>query len=284
MHQWTKADARTHFVIFVTFKGKKPVIQKLNSKHLIIIIYILASLLLVFSITTFLYQYVIAVGTFKEVIASFGNNRILTALSLSLLSAFMTAFLAIIFGIPLAYLFAMKDFRGKLLIETLAVDVPQTFPPVAEGMIFLLMLGPHSPFNLAYTFFALVIAKFFISAPFVVSFTARRFREIKQTGMNLTARSLGANPFQVFLTIFLPLSRKDIGAGVSLCWSRAMGELGGSLLFAGVIPYQTEIIPTFIATQAKTLTIEALAATILVTTASTLSLVSFKHFTLSTKT
>ncbi|HHT9110733.1 MAG TPA: ABC transporter permease subunit [Candidatus Brocadiaceae bacterium] len=248
---------------------------------MIIILYVLAGLLLVFSITTFLYQYIAALGSFKKVIASFGNNRILTALILSLLSAFATAFLAIIFGVPLAYLFSMKEFKGKLLLETLAVDVPQTFPPIAEGMIFLLMLGPNSPVHLAYTFAALVIAKFFISAPFVVSFTARRFREIRQTGMNLTARSLGANPFQVFFTIFIPLSLKDIGAGVSLCWSRAMGELGGSLLFAGVIPHQTEIIPTFIATQAKTLTIEALAATILVTTASTLALVSFKHFTLS---
>jgi len=57
-----------------------------------------------------------------------------------------------------------------------------------------------------------------------------------------------------------------------------MGELGGSLLFAGVIPSKTEIIPTFISTQATSLTVPALAATILVTTASTLALASFKVF------
>jgi len=177
----------------------------------------------------------------------------------------------------------MKDFPAKSLIETLAIDVPQTFPPVAEGVIFLMMLGPNSPLhvNLAFTFAALVIAKFFISSPFVVSFTARRFREIRKSGINLTARSLGANPFQVFMTIFLPLSLREIAAGVSLCWSRSMGELGGSLVFAGVIPYQTEIIPTYIAYQVRTFTIETLAATILVTTASTLALVSFKRFTLT---
>jgi len=252
-----------------------------STRKLIIIIYILAGLLLIFSISTFLYQYIAALGSFKEVIKAFGNDRIITALWLSILSAFATAILALIFGVPLAYFFAMKDFKGKTIIETLAVDVPQTFPPIAEGMIFLLMLGPASPLhvNLAFTFAALVIAKFFISAPFVVSFTARRFREIRKSGINLTSRTLGANKFQVFTTIFVPMSIKDIAAGTSLCWSRAMGELGGSLLFAGVIPYQTEIIPTFIATQAQTLTIEALAATILVTTASTLALVSFKRLT-----
>ena len=57
-----------------------------------------------------------------------------------------------------------------------------------------------------------------------------------------------------------------------------MGELGGSLLFAGVIASKTEIIPTFIATEAQSLTASALAATILVTTASTIALTSFKYF------
>lgn len=253
-----------------------------SSNRLIVILYILAGIILAFTVSTILFQYVAALGSFGKVIHAFGNDRILTALWLSFLSAVATAILSLIFGVPLAYIFATKDFKGKLLVETLAVDVPQTFPPVAEGMIFLLMLGPGSPLhvNLAFTFTALVIAKFFISAPFVVSFATRRFREIRETGMNLTARSLGANKFQVFTSIFLPLSWKDIGAGTSLCWSRAMGELGGSLIFASVIPFKTEIIPTFIATQATTLTIEALAATILVTTASTLALVTFKRLSL----
>ncbi|MBI5753908.1 ABC transporter permease subunit [Candidatus Peregrinibacteria bacterium] len=176
----------------------------------------------------------------------------------------------------------MKEFRGKTFVETLVVDVPQTFPPVAEGIIFFLMLGPTSPFhiNLTFTFTALVIAKFFIAGPFVVSTVARRFRDIKKSGINLTARSLGANPFQVFTTVFLPMSLTDIAAGATLCWSRAMGELGGSLIFAGVIPFKTEVLPTFIALDAHTLTNEALAATILGTTASILALVTFKRITL----
>ncbi len=167
-------------------------------------------------------------------------------------------------------------------METIAVDVPQTFPPVAEGMIFLLMLGPTSPFhvNLTFTFTALVIAKFFIAGPFVVATVTRRFREIQDSGINLTARSLGANPFQVFTTIFIPMSLTDIAAGATLCWSRAMGELGGSLIFAGVIPFKTEVLPTYIALDAKTLTIGALAATILGTTASTIALVTFKKLTM----
>lgn len=257
---------------------KKP----FNSKHFILILYVLAGCLLLFLVTTILFQYYAALGSLNAVLAAFTNDRILSALWLSVTSSIATTIAALILGIPLAYVFAMKRFRGKIFVETLVVDVPQTFPPVAEGMIFLLMLGPTSPFhvNLTFTFTALVIAKFFISAPFVVATVARRFRDIQKSGIDLTARSLGANPWQVFTTVFLPMSLTDIAAGAALCWSRAMGELGGSLVFAGVIPFKTEVLPTFIALDAKTLTAEALAATILGTTASIVALLGFKKLTL----
>lgn len=253
----------------------------MKSSKLIVVLYALAFVCLAWLIFTFSYQYLAAAASFREVLSALQEHRILSALWLSILSSFATVFLGIIFGIPVAYLFAVKDFRGKSIIEALSIDVPQTFPPIAEGMIYFLMLGPSSPFNvnLAFTFSALVIAKVYVCVPFIISFAMRRFREIRDTGMNMTARSLGANRFQVFRMIFLPLAYKDIAAGTSLCWSRAMGELGGSLIFAGVIAYKTEIIPTFIATESQTLTTAALAATILVTTASTLSLVTFKMLT-----
>ena len=247
-----------------------------KSVQLMLLLYFIASILVVFSISTIFYQYIAALGSLDRVLAAFGNDRILTALWLSISSAFVTVIFAILLGVPLAYVFATTDFPAKSIIETLTIDIPQTFPPIAEGLIFLIMFGPGSPINIAFTFSALVISKLFIAGPFTVSFVARRFREIKKTGANLTARSLGANQFQVFTTIYLPLSVKDIAAGSALCWSRAMGELGGSLLFAGVIPGVTETLPTFIATQANTLTAAALAATILGTTASTIALVSFK--------
>ncbi|GEM_PF-1104916 len=255
--------------------------QKLSSKNLIVIVYTLATALVLFLLVTILFQYYAALGSWNQVFAAMGNSRILSALWLSITSSIATTIVALIFGIPLAYVFATKQLRGKVVFETLVVDVPQTFPPIADGMIFLLMLGPTSPFhvNLTFTFAALVIAKFFIAAPFVVSTVARRFRDIQTSGIPLTARSLGANPFQVFTTLFLPMSATDIAAGATLCWSRAMGELGGSLIFAGVIPFKTEVLPTFIALDGKTLTAEALAATILGTTASIIALVSFKMIT-----
>ncbi len=253
--------------------------MKLGSGQSILVLYFLSTLLIVFAVSTILYQYVAALGSLGEVIKAIGEYRILSALWLSITSSIAATVVALILGIPLAYVFATKDFFWKSMVETLVIDIPQTFPPVAEGIILLLMLGPTSPIgiNLAYTFYALVIAKVFIAGPFVVSFVSRKFREIMKSGMNLTARSLGADPFQVFTTIYLPLSVNEIAAGAAMCWARAMGELGGSLIFAGVIVGQTETIPTFVATSSQTLLIPSLAASILVTTASALALFSFKR-------
>lgn len=245
------------------------------------LLYMIGGLFLCWSIFTFLYQFIAAIGSWRGVLASWQESRILSALWLSVLSSFVTVFFALLLGVPLAYIFAVKHFRGKALFETMAVDVPQTFPPVAEGIIYLLMLGPDSPFslNLAYTFTALVIAKVYVCAPFVIATVARQFRNIQQTGLDMTARSLGASPWQTLVWIFIPMSLKTIAAGAALCWARAMGELGGSLIFAGVIVYKTEIIPTFIAMQASTQSIAALGASIIVTGFSALALVAFKQLT-----
>ncbi len=245
------------------------------------LLYAIGGFFLCWSIFTFLYQFIAAIGSWKEVLSSWQDSRIISALWLSILSSFVTLFFAVLLGVPLAYIFAVKHFRGKALFETLAVDVPQTFPPVAEGIIYFLMLGPSSPFsvNLAYSFTALVIAKLYVCAPFVVANVARQFRNIQQTGVDMTARSLGASSWQNFIWIFIPMSLKNIAAGASLCWARAMGELGGSLVFAGVIAYKTEIIPTFIATQASSQSIAALAASIIVTGSSAFALIFFKLLT-----
>lgn len=245
-----------------------------------VILYAIFSLgitFLLWFVWVFLYQYIAAISLFREVSKAIMSHRILIALLLTVSSSTISTLISLIFGIPLAYFYATKYFKGKLILETVTIDIPQTFPPAAEGIILLLMLGPRSPFgiNIAYTFSALVVAKIYICAPFIVAFTTRKFREIQETGLDIAAKTLGATKFDIFRTIYLPLSKKDILAAVSICWARAMGELGGSLVFAGVIPGKTEVIPTFIEENSKHIE-SALAATILVTTASALALIIFK--------
>lgn len=173
------------------------------------------------------------------------DDRFWWAFGISLVSAFVVILLTALFVVPTAYLLAYNDFRGKKFLETLLIDIPQTLPPVAVGVIYVFAFGVNSPIHLAFTFTAVVIAKLIVSAPFALGYVMRKFREIRVTKIDLVARSLGADTRTVIFRVLVPIARQDIIAGLTLSWARAMGEFGGSLIFAGVIAYKTEILPTY---------------------------------------
>ncbi|MBI2669450.1 ABC transporter permease subunit, partial [Candidatus Woesearchaeota archaeon] len=204
---------------------------------------------------------------FKSVAVSavLQDMRFWYAFLISLAAALVVIILTPLFAIPTAYFLTYRNFRHQKVAESILIDIPQTFPPVAVGVIYLFAFGPNSPLNLAYTFMAVVIAKLFVSAPFTLSHTLRKFREIKQSKLDLVARSLGSDTKHLLFRVLIPLARNDIVAGLTLSWARAMGEFGGSLIFAGVIAYKTEILPTY---TSRVVTIDpflALAATLVLT-------------------
>lgn len=191
----------------------------------------------------------------------FADDRFWWAFIISLVSAFVVVFLTALFVVPTAYLLAYRDFRYKKMLETLLIDIPQTLPPVAVGVIYIFAFGVNSPINLAFTFTAVVIAKLIVSAPFALGYILRKFREIRESKLDLVARSLGARTGTVIFKVLVPMARQDIVAGLTLAWARAMGEFGGSLIFAGVIAYKTEILPTYASRVVNTDPILALGAT-----------------------
>lgn len=173
------------------------------------------------------------------------DNRFWAAFFISVVSALVVVAVTVLFSIPVAYYLTYHPSRYANIIEPILIDIPQTFPPVAVGVIYLFMLGPSSPINIAFTFAAVVVAKLLVSAPFTIGYTVRKFREIKDSKLDLVARSLGAHTGDVVWRVLIPLARRDITAGLTLSWARAMGEFGGSLIFAGVVAYKTEVLPTY---------------------------------------
>src|SRR3972149_4044898 len=47
-------------------------------------------------------------------------------------------------GLFLAWLLARRQFRGRVLLETL-VSLPLVLPPVATGLLLLMLVGPRGP-------------------------------------------------------------------------------------------------------------------------------------------
>jgi molybdate transport system permease protein len=162
-------------------------------------------------------------------------------------SAALSTLLIFPFGIALAWLLARKDWPGKSLVETL-VALPLVMPPVATGLILLNLLGRRGPIGeivqalfgtgIVFTWKAVVAAMAVMSFPFLVRTVRLAFEEINPR-LEQVARTLGATPARVFMTITLPLASRGMIAGAVWAFARALGEFGATILVAGNIPWRT---------------------------------------------
>ena len=57
------------------------------------------------------------------------------------------------------------------------------------------------------------------------------------------AYTLGLSRWRTFRSVTLPLVWPALAGGAVLCWARALGELGATLLFAGSLPGRTQTMP-----------------------------------------
>lgn len=166
---------------------------------------------------------------------------------LSLKTSLVVVIFTLVFGLPVAYVLALKNFKGKVLLEAI-LDLPIIMPPLVTGLCLLLLLNGGSLFGrllqnagieLLFTPAGIILAQFFVAAPFFIK-TARE--SIASIPSNLLAASatLNASDFYTFWHVILPLIRKGSCAGLAMSWARALGEFGATAMVAGSIPGKTE--------------------------------------------
>lgn len=143
---------------------------------------------------------------------------------------------------------------GKILLET-AFMLPLVLPPTVVGFLLLVILGRKSLFGqwietifsapVIFTWWAAVIAAVVVAFPLVYQTMKSGFsgvdRDLEDAG-----RSIGANEWQVFRYISLPLAGRALMTAFILGFARALGEFGATLMIAGNIPGKTQTVPTAI--------------------------------------
>ncbi len=159
---------------------------------------------------------------------------VLNSIWLSMYTAFLATLVAFIFGVPLAYILARKEFLGKSLIESI-VDVPVVVPHTAAGIalytVFMhhggLIGAPLSSLNIVCedAVPGIVFAMLFVSAPFLINSARDGFKSVDPRLENV-ARSLGASQWHTFCKISFPLAFRHILTGSILSWARAISEFG----------------------------------------------------------
>jgi len=178
---------------------------------------------------------------------------LLSAVILSLLSTGATLIVTILFGTPLAYGLARHKFPFKWLVSVL-VELPIVLPPAVAGLALLITFGRRGALgpvlsqigvNLPFTLVAVIMAQTFVAAPFYIRSAAVGFQAVSRE-VEDAARVDGAGGWSLFWSVTLPLSFRPLVAGLILCWARALGEFGATILFAGSLQGRTQTMPLLI--------------------------------------
>jgi len=169
---------------------------------------------------------------------------------LSLRVAFVSTALAIAAGLPIAYLLANREFRGKEVLDA-AVTLPLVLPPTVIGFYLLVVIGRAGPFGklwerafgspLVFTWKAAVIAALLHSFPLLVKSTRAALESVERS-YERAARTLGASEWRLFWRVTAPLARRSILAASALAFARSLGEFGATLMVAGNIPGRTQTV------------------------------------------
>jgi molybdate transport system permease protein len=179
------------------------------------------------------------------------SSEAITALRLSLIASLSATAIAIVVGVPLAWILARLSFPGRAVLRALTV-LPMVLPPVVGGVALLAAFGRrgllggwlaqafgiHLPFTTA----GAILAETFVAMPFLVITVEAGLRSM-DVRFEEAARTLGARRWTVFRRVTLPLIGPSLAAGAVLAWSRALGEFGATITFAGNFPGTTQTSP-----------------------------------------
>ncbi len=187
----------------------------------------------------------------RDAVRSLTAPETVQALKLSLVCSLSATALALLLGVPLAWIYARVEFPGRNLLRALTT-LPMVLPPVVGGIALLLAFGRRgllgswlaSTFgiSLPFTTAGVIMAETFVAMPFLVLTVEAGLRSMDRR-YEEAARTLGARRWTVLTRVTLPLIAPSLFAGAVLCWARALGEFGATITFAGNFPNVTQTMP-----------------------------------------
>lgn len=180
-----------------------------------------------------------------------GGDVAADALRISAVSSLSATAIAVVLGIPLAWLLARVEFPGRALVRGI-VMLPLVLPPVVGGAALLFALGRRGVIGgpiydatgllLPFSTWGVIVATTFVAMPFLVISVEGALRNMDRRYEG-AASTLGAGRWTVLRRVTLPMIAPSIVAGLVLTWARALGEFGATIMFAGNLQGRTQTLP-----------------------------------------
>jgi molybdate transport system permease protein len=187
----------------------------------------------------------------REVGSVLGDTNAHDALRISLICSLSATGLSVLFGIPIAWILARIDFRGRGVVRALAL-LPLVLPPVVGGVALFYAFGRRGligqwldawfGIRLPFTIWAAILAETFVAMPFFIITVEGALRGL-DVRYEEAAATCGGRPWTVLRRVTLPMIGPSIAAGMALSWARALGEFGATITFAGNFPGKTQTLP-----------------------------------------
>ena len=174
--------------------------------------------------------------SFRWFVELWNNDAIVRAFRVSLLLGFLTAVISTAMGVLASLALVRYDFFGKGLITT-ALVAPILVPEVVLAVALLLFLRW---LEMPKSFALLLLGHVIFTLPFVLLVVQARLVAVKREFED-AAMSLGANAFQTFREITLPLIMPAVFAGMLFAFTISFDDITGTLFWK---PGGVETVPT----------------------------------------
>lgn len=167
----------------------------------------------------------------------------LSAYSVTFSLALVACFLNTIFGFLIAWILVRYEFQGKNFFDSI-IDLPFALPTSVAGFT-LVNLYSHQniigsfleKFNIhiVFTKLGIIIAMIFVSFPFLVRSVQPTLYDLDQE-LEQAAWVLGASAWETFYHIIFPSILPSFFTGMTLTFSRAIGEYGSIVIISSNFP------------------------------------------------
>lgn len=185
----------------------------------------------------------------NELAETIKDSQVASSIGLTLWASMLATIIFAIFAIPLSYLLARNEFKGKQLVIGI-IDLPVVIPHSAAGIALLTVISQQGfigkaggllGFEFAGHTAGIVLAMAFVSIPFLINAARDGFAAVPER-LEKAALNLGASPIKVFFLISLPLAWRSILSGLIMMFARGMSEFGAVVIVA----YHPMITPVMI--------------------------------------